>query len=86
MISTATERLVENLYNKFAKIPKNCRKKHLHFKIKTIILKSVDKRIKTTNKKNRYERSGDKDTRRVRLRSYSPVQERAIRTKFFLAH
>ena len=68
-------RLVENLYNIFAKIPKNCQKKHLHFKIKTIILKSVDKRIKTTNKKNRYERSGDKDTRRVRLRSYSPVQE-----------
>ena len=75
------------LYNKFAKNPKNCQKKHLHFGKIKFILKSVENNIKTTNKKNRYERSGDEGTKRVQLRSYSSdSQKTVIRCKFFLAH
>ena len=69
--STIIEKPVENLYNKIAKIPKNCSKKHLHYYLKEFILKSVEYNIKTTNKKNKHERSGVKDTKRVQLRSYS---------------
>jgi len=69
--STVLEKPVENLYNKFAKITKNCQKKHLHYNSNEFILKSVEHNIKTTNKKNKYEESGEKDTKRVRLRCYS---------------
>ena len=62
---------MENLCNKIAKNTKNCLKKHLHYHLKEFILKSVESNIKTTNKKNKYERSGDEGTERNGLRSYS---------------
>ena len=59
------------LYNIFAKITKNHLKKYLKFRIIKLILKSVEINIKTTNKKNRHERSDDEGTKRIQLRSNS---------------
>ena len=86
VFSTTTDSLVENLYNKIAKIPKNCWKKHLHYCLKKFILKSVESNIKTTNKKNKHERSDDEGTKRDGLRRYSSGKEESVRKRFFLAH